>query len=426
MLYLFLRRARRARRAGGWTWRRAVVEAARTLLLFLLAVLLIAIFTRQEEAGVTHRVAVGPTFGWALFWSALTLSAGVALAAGVSRGPRAQKILAVVRQPLRFLLVVALAQFVVGTLLLVIDAASLDDPLTGGDAPFGYKIALFALAALYTPNLAINATAVSMGAPLSVPLGEGFGVGDASSVSLTDLSDVSAWYWLLPVFLGLLLVGVVVVMAVRQPAMAQAQQAVAVFAAAYAAGMLLLAIVNATPVLSVTDIGYVETSAGPTFGLALLWGFGAALIGLGVAVATPRGRHLAATAARPGAHRPGHPGPPGHTPPSAPPPPPAVPGPPAVQPPTPPGWPPAPPAGPAGPGGWPQPPPPAPAGWPPPTPPTGPAPPPPPPPPPTHPTPGSGEAPGPQPAAAPEAALDAEQTYVARDRYRPRPDVPPS
>jgi hypothetical protein len=318
---------------------------------------------------------VGPTFGWALLWSALTLAVGVALAAGVSRRAGVQRILTAARQPLRFLVVVALVQFVVGALLLVIDAASLDDPLTGDDAPFGYKVAIFALAALYTPNLAINATSVSMGAPLSVAGVEGFGAGESSSVSLSDLADVSAWYWLLPVFLGVLLVGAVMVMVVRQTTMAQAQQAVAVFAAAYAAGVLLLAIIDSNPLSIVTDIGFVEASAGLTFGLALLWGFGAALIGLGAAVATPWGRHLAATAARPGGGRIGTPGYP----------------------------PPSPPAGPA----WPQPPAPPGSTWsaPPPPPTTGPQPPP--------------------PVSGPEsAAPDAEQTFVARDRYRP--DVPPS
>jgi hypothetical protein len=113
----------------------------------------------------------------------------------------------------------------------------------------------------------------------------------------------------MPVFLGLLLVGRVAAMAVRQRTMPEAQKVAAAFAGVYAAGMFFLAIVDTSPLLNVTDIGNVEASIGATFGLALLWGLGAALIGLAVAAATPWGRHLAGTAPRSGGRHTGYPSP---------------------------------------------------------------------------------------------------------------------
>src|SRR5262249_17529336 len=84
MLYVYLRRARRQ---GGWTWQTAIVEAVRTLVIFQLVILLMGLFTREKGDGIGLRVAVAPTVGWALFWSALTLAVGVVLATGALRGP---------------------------------------------------------------------------------------------------------------------------------------------------------------------------------------------------------------------------------------------------------------------------------------------------------------------------------------------------
>ncbi|WP_131748709.1 hypothetical protein [Frankia sp. Cppng1_Ct_nod] len=252
-----------------------LIDAARVIVLFVAAVGVIAVFTRYEtRADGRLRAEVGPTVVRALAWTTTTIVSSVVLVTATRTKAWTRRIVSAARGPAIALGVVIAGTIAISSVWTAVEVSRLDH---AGTSP---KIAAFAVLALFLPNLAVNATVLSMGVPLTVSSGAG-----TATYSLTDLLDLGGWYWLLPVSLGLLLVSVVIGMAVRARTMAAALRGCVVFTGGLAVGLLLACAAVARPEvgpLSYTAPG--RTSFGAAVGPAVLWGLGASVMGLAVAL----------------------------------------------------------------------------------------------------------------------------------------------
>ena len=249
--------------------------------------------SRLEESATT-----GSTFGWALFWALLTLGVGVLLVSPLAKRPQVTSVLEKIKLPARFLGMFGVAVVAGALLYLLIGTVTL-----GGEDELRRQ--LLREAGVLRPGLAVPAE----------PGGE---PGERRHGRLVAGEQRLRFRLRLAVTvrsarrqrLELVRPGAARGSAgggrhrgaARQPTMPQAQRAVAVFAALFPVAMLFAAMLSSDMPVPL-DVAVDDTHVGATFGLAILWGLGAALLGLGVAAATPWGTHL--RSARPAGVAPG-------------------------------------------------------------------------------------------------------------------------
>ncbi|MBZ6474253.1 streptophobe family protein [Streptomyces griseocarneus] len=293
--------------------RALLARVARTAVLWLLALLLIALAARHtfriqvgeefldelgEALGATptvgFRAAVGPTLGYGLLWLLVLLAVALAASRKAPLPSRLLRFQDSVR-PAAFVMVVVLLAYVVLGLLAGVVAA-----FTRGHAAQTFAVLLLGL-----PNLAWMAFGIGLGGawegrvpgdiglPVPKPLAAVLRETDGGSgtVDLSSLSEYDGRAWLLALLAGLALLAAGFVLAVRSPGGTSPWRLAVRLAVAVAVTLLvvgLLTRVSAIFGLSLLGLGDLGDFGGEVslharllrlVGFGLLWGLLAGFIG---------------------------------------------------------------------------------------------------------------------------------------------------
>lgn len=295
---------------------------ARTAALWLVALLLVALFARHtfridlgdetvndigEALGVTptvtFRAAMGPTLGFGLLWLLVLLAVAVAVSRKTPLPSRLLRFQDAVRPAAFAMLAVLLAYVVVGVVVGLVVAAT-----------HGNAVRTFAVMLLGLPNLAWMAFGVGLGGAwegrvpdaIGLPMPQALaavlrqGRRDTATVNLSSLSQQDGRAWVLVLLAALALLAAGFVTAVRSPAGTRPWQHAVRLAVALALTLLVIGLltrVSAQYGLSVLGLGNLDNIGGQVLlraqlpllvGLGLLWGLVAGFMGAFLALRVRR------------------------------------------------------------------------------------------------------------------------------------------